>query len=158
SLRLAGSTDLRHGASRLVGRARPVSVGPVLKALTVAAVTLAAATLAAALPVAAAASPPPAADPAPAAAPPTGLSESPADTRAFWPRARRHAAEEATAEQAVPGPAGGVPWKGSAKEVRHIGRLFVLAPGGELGTCTAAVVDAPGGNLIATAAHCLYNP
>ncbi|NGN68608.1 hypothetical protein G5C51_32530 [Streptomyces sp. A7024] len=93
----------------------------------------------------------------PAAQPPAILAGSAgtADrTRAFWTAERMRAADAAVAQ---PGPASGKPWRGSAAKVKHIGRLFMLARNGKFGTCTAAVVDAPRRNVLATAAHCVYN-
>lgn len=38
-----------------------------------------------------------------------------------------------------------------------VGKLFTIAPNGELFRCTAAVINSEGKNLVYTAAHCVYN-
>lgn len=114
-----------------------------LKGIAVAAAVAAALLPAAPLPAAAHAAPPPAL-----------LSGNPDGTRAFWTAERMRAADTAVAQ---PGPASGTPWRGSADKVSHIGRLFMLSPSGKIGTCSAAVVDAPDRNVLATAAHCVFN-
>lgn len=42
--------------------------------------------------------------------------------------------------------------------VRTVGKLVAQLPGGEAESCTAAIVDAPNGSVVATAAHCLRSP
>ncbi|MGK5532068.1 trypsin-like serine peptidase [Streptomyces sp. URMC 129] len=45
------------------------------------------------------------------------------------------------------------PWEGGA--VSTVGKLIWDAGGGRLGLCSGAVVDAPNGSVVATAAHCV---
>ncbi|MEE1941759.1 serine protease [Streptomyces sp. TRM 70361] len=48
------------------------------------------------------------------------------------------------------------PWPHGA--VRTVGKLIGTYPGGRLLTCSGAVVDAPNGSVVVTAAHCVHNP
>lgn len=41
---------------------------------------------------------------------------------------------------------------------RTVGRLVAQLPHDEVESCSAAIVDAPNGSVVATAAHCLRNP
>jgi len=44
------------------------------------------------------------------------------------------------------------------RSVRTVGKLVAQLPGRQVESCTAAIVDAPNGSVVATAAHCLTNP
>lgn len=61
----------------------------------------------------------------------------------------------APAAGAVPD-AHGVPWPGGA--VRTVGKVVSFLPGGVDRVCSGALVDAPNGSVVATAAHCINSP
>lgn len=48
------------------------------------------------------------------------------------------------------------PWPGGT--VRTVGKLVGSYPDGQLLACSGAVVDAPNGSVVVTAAHCVHNP
>ncbi|MDG9702473.1 serine protease [Streptomyces sp. DH37] len=48
------------------------------------------------------------------------------------------------------------PWPGGT--VRTVGKLVGTYADGQLLTCSGAVVDAPNGSVVVTAAHCVHNP
>ncbi|MFP8960730.1 trypsin-like serine peptidase [Streptomyces nanhaiensis] len=48
------------------------------------------------------------------------------------------------------------PWPGGT--VRTVGKLIGTYPDGQLLACSGAVVDAPNGSVVVTAAHCVHNP
>ncbi|MFI5802494.1 trypsin-like serine peptidase [Streptomyces sp. NPDC051561] len=96
---------------------------------------------------------------------PTSPSPSPVDgteaTRAYWtPERMREAASTSPLDglraPAAPRPPDGVPWIRSTAPVAHIGRLFMVLPGGQKATCTAAVVYAKNRDVISTAGHCVH--
>lgn len=96
----------------------------------------------------------------PGQVPVTGPSVRQGDPDGFWTEERMRAAKPM--ETYLPGsgggtlpPAGGKPWPGSPQAVRTTGRLFMTLSGDRLASCTAAVVDSPSREVIATAAHCV---
>ncbi|MFJ2740552.1 trypsin-like serine peptidase [Streptomyces sp. NPDC087440] len=101
---------------------------------------------------------------APASSPaPTG--EDADAVRTYWTAERMREAVAATDARDTQGrrdrafddgPPAGVPWRGSADSVSHIGRLFMVLPGGQKATCTAAVVTAANRDVVATAGHCVH--
>ncbi|MCX2971757.1 MULTISPECIES: trypsin-like serine peptidase [Streptomyces] len=50
----------------------------------------------------------------------------------------------------------GEPW--ASRSVATVGKLVTELDDGRLGVCSGAIVDAPGGSVVATAAHCLRSP
>jgi V8-like Glu-specific endopeptidase len=50
----------------------------------------------------------------------------------------------------------GVPWPGGP--VRTVGKVVSFLPGGVDRLCSGALVDAPNGSVVATAAHCIKSP
>jgi hypothetical protein len=59
------------------------------------------------------------------------------------------------AARAVPD-AHGAPWPGGP--VRTVGKVVSFLPGGVDRVCSGALVDAPNGSVVATAAHCINSP
>lgn len=51
---------------------------------------------------------------------------------------------------------GGAPWPGGT--IATVGKLVSFLPNGRTGLCSGAIVDAPNGSVVATAAHCLSSP
>ncbi|MBA0449569.1 trypsin-like serine peptidase [Stenotrophomonas maltophilia] len=49
----------------------------------------------------------------------------------------------------------GDPWWGTGPHPAGVGRLFLVRPDGKDASCTATVVDSPGGDVLLTALHCL---
>ncbi|WP_329122217.1 trypsin-like serine peptidase [Streptomyces sp. NBC_01465] len=78
------------------------------------------------------------------------------DIRAYWTPQRMHEAMAASAPDGDPAPPDGVPWTQGKDSVRQVGRLFMVLPAGQKATCTAAVVDSPNHDTIATAGHCVH--
>ncbi|CAM5267152.1 peptidase [Streptomyces spiroverticillatus] len=96
---------------------------------------------------------------------PSPMGEDADAVRAYWTAERMREAVAATDAREVreraldsrdDGPPAGVPWRGSAESVSHIGRLFMVLPGGQKATCTAAVVTAANRDVVATAGHCVH--
>ncbi|MGW7417761.1 trypsin-like serine peptidase, partial [Streptomyces sp. NPDC054863] len=79
--------------------------------------------------------------------------------RAYWTADRMREAVAATGARGralgdeTPG---GIPWNGDPADVTHIGRLFMLLPGGQKATCTAAVVTSANRDVVSTAGHCVH--
>ncbi|MFI0979658.1 trypsin-like serine peptidase [Streptomyces sp. NPDC021093] len=109
--------------------------------------------------------------PAPASSP-APIGEDAESVRAYWTADRMREAVAATGarDRAVRGqevrgqdgvvpsdePPGGVPWDGDPGDVAHVGRLFMVLPGGQKATCTAAVVTAANRDVVSTAGHCVH--
>lgn len=53
-------------------------------------------------------------------------------------------------------PAVAVPWAGGPVET--VGKIIWDAGRGQIGLCSGAIVDAPNGSVVATAAHCVTSP
>ncbi|MEU8893443.1 hypothetical protein [Streptomyces sp. NPDC048442] len=94
---------------------------------------------------------------------PAPIGEDAESVRAYWTADRMREAVAATGtrdraagEARGDEPPGGVPWKGDPRDVAHIGRLFMVLPGGQKATCTAAVVTAANRDVISTAGHCVH--
>jgi V8-like Glu-specific endopeptidase len=92
----------------------------------------------------------------PVSAVPVSDAES---VRAYWtPERMREAAATSPLGGGPPPPArpDGIAWTRSTAPVAHIGRLFMVLPGGQKATCTAAVVYAKNRDVVATAGHCVH--
>ena len=55
-----------------------------------------------------------------------------------------------------PPPSGGDRWPQGT--VRTVGKLVAKLPGNQAESCSAAIIDAPNGSIVATAAHCIASP
>ncbi|GAA3492370.1 hypothetical protein [Streptomyces cremeus] len=90
---------------------------------------------------------------------PTPTGEDAGAVRSYWTADRMREAVAATGarDRALDDePPAGVPWPGDAAGVAHVGRLFMVLPGGQKATCTAAVVTAANRDVVATAGHCVH--
>jgi V8-like Glu-specific endopeptidase len=78
---------------------------------------------------------------------------------AYWTPARMAAAQAAGVPQGAAAPNGkmpkNIPQAVHFTGVRTVGALFSTT-GGKAHFCSASVVDSPGGDIIVTAAHCVY--
>ncbi|MCX5204476.1 hypothetical protein OG897_23850 [Streptomyces sp. NBC_00237] len=93
------------------------------------------------------------------------MGEDADSVRAYWTADRMREAVAATEARDAGAPGGralgdgppaGVPWPGDPDAVAHIGRLFMVLPGGQKATCTAAVVTAANRDVVSTAGHCVH--